>query len=214
MLGLKLNHVVKGAPSVECHYMASIHYKCENQPSSRRHISDPRQDLGLMGTFEAPLGPLWENDQASAYLGPRGFHMDFRSWKSAQRSLFEVKKGPKIWPLGAHIFTHLWNFLQNERKTGTRGGSDLILALFGIKMARKYVPGVIIYMHWKVPLICLWPRLHGLTVKSFWENDQTPPKIQFWPIFDDQKLIEKIEAKKKNQNYNFSDFWPTLLCTL
>ena len=43
--------------------MAFIFYKCKNQPSFCRQVSDPRQDLGT-------LGPPGENDQASVHRGP------------------------------------------------------------------------------------------------------------------------------------------------
>ena len=44
----------KMRPGVECHYMASIYYKHEDQPNFRRHISDFREDLGPMGLFQVP----------------------------------------------------------------------------------------------------------------------------------------------------------------
>ena len=46
----------KERPNVECHHMASVYYKRENQSRIRRPISDRRQDLGPMGPFEAALG--------------------------------------------------------------------------------------------------------------------------------------------------------------
>ena len=64
----------KKRPSVECHHMASIYFERDNQPSIRWHISDPRQDLG-------PLRPRWApggNEQTSAHLEPKGFHMAFK----------------------------------------------------------------------------------------------------------------------------------------
>ena len=52
-------------------------HKRENQPSVCQHISDPRQNLGLGdGPFSGPLGSLEENDQASAHIVPKGFHID------------------------------------------------------------------------------------------------------------------------------------------
>ena len=58
--------------------MASIYYLRENQPSIRQHIADPRKDLGPMDfvRFSSPLG---DNNQASAHLGPQGFHMALES---------------------------------------------------------------------------------------------------------------------------------------
>ena len=124
--------LVKGAPSVECQYMASIHYKCEHQPSICRHISDPTQDLGLVSTFEAPWGPqgkmaeldqgvfTWlsdhENRPKCPYLGskrtpkygPSG-PIVLRIYESSSSERNKVSSESSI------------NILQNKRKTGPWG---------------------------------------------------------------------------------------------
>ena len=63
-------------PSVECLHIAWKYDKRQNKPNIRQHISDSRRDLGPMGPFEGHWG-LTGNDQASAHLAPKGFHMAF-----------------------------------------------------------------------------------------------------------------------------------------
>ena len=74
----------KERPNVECHHMASVYYKRENQSRIRRPISDRRQDLGPMGIW-GRLGHLVQNE-----FKPILAH-------------FAVKKDPKILPLCTHI---------------------------------------------------------------------------------------------------------------
>ena len=100
--------------------MAFIFYNCENWPSVGWHISAPRQDLGPMGPFEAPCGPIRENYQGSVHLGPMDFHMAFESWISAQQFPRYVpdKFGSEthfIWVHGAHIL-HTSKTNSNELK--------------------------------------------------------------------------------------------------
>ena len=113
-------------------------YKLENQPIIHWHtcISDRTQDLGPKDQFETAW-PLRENDQASTHPGPKGFHMAFDSWKSAQES-------PKIW------------FIQNGGYNlhTCKSSSNKLKNKFPVNLAETFVQN-----KWKPEFWFIWPYL-------------------------------------------------------
>ena len=126
--------------------------------------------------------------------------------------LFGVKKDHKIWPLGGPYYTLLElvslkskflanpveTFLHNRWKKWLKRTQKYVLhtsiAKYKIyeKLTSKIWPlGAMIYLHLKVPLICLWTKWHGPVLKTFRENDKKIPKSQLWSIFYYQKSIKK-----------------------
>ena len=67
-------------------HLAFIYHERENQPSFHWHIYLRSQTrFGPMGPLSPPVAPSGY-DQDSVRLGPTGFHMAFKTWKSDQQS--------------------------------------------------------------------------------------------------------------------------------
>ena len=121
-------------------------------------------------------------------------------------ALIWVWKGPKTMVPGAHILqtskhfkvvpvslktiSHVssGNLLQNRQKTDFWSSFGPIRGKNGLTI---WPPGVILYTHLTVPLICLWTKFHGPIMETFWENGQRPKNIYLKKILLELKSIVK-----------------------
>ena len=88
-----------------------LHVLWKSSQYSSRFIKSQKR-FGSHGPIWGPLGPLGKNDKSSVHLGPKGFHMGFKSGKWAQQQCwkFPQVRRSEADNFGGWLGTFCWFF--------------------------------------------------------------------------------------------------------